>query len=494
MSASAPPPGNRPPSGAPYTAPPPGGPAGPPARPPLRRRRDGKLLGGVLAGIADHLGLDVVVARILFVVLMLMTQGAFILGYILGWIFIPEETDEEAARQRPPRRDDLGGRDPLFWVGVGTLILAVLMLFGGPFNGPGLFRFGGDRSILVPLVLIAFGVALWRVTDRPVSPPASHPGMPPPEPTMSDHHPAASDTVRIDEPTSPSRDTQVADPPGWGAPPPPAVPPTAHGGDGRDWTPPPLPEPRGVLTRIVLGLAALTVGVLWLLDVSDVTALGPGRIMSAALLVIGVGLLVGTVVGRGRGLIAAGVLLLPVVMVLQVLEPLPVNVFSGDGQAVGSSVVTPLDEADLQDTYQVGAGELRLDLREIDFTQDHQVSAQVGLGEVTVVVPDDVSVELIGRVGAGELWLLDRRTDGVGLERTVVDDVAGSDARLVVEVNVGFGEGRVERTGAGAVGLEDGTAGTSGDATSDTGDATANTGDAGPNPGDATNPDEPETP
>lgn len=240
-----------------------------------------------------------------------------------------------------------------------------------------------------------------------------------------------------------ARTTQVIDPAGWGSPP--AGPPPTANEDGRDWTPPPVPPSKGVLTRITLGVAVLTVGVLWLLEVADVAVFGPGVIFSAALLVIGLGLLLGSILGRGRGLIGAGLVLLPVVLLLQVIRPFPVDVFGNGGLGVGTTSESPASAAEVRDSYQVGAGEIRLDLRDVAFTEDRDLALQVGMGEIVLVLPEDVDVEIIGRVGAGEMDLLDSRDDGVGLSRTVVDEVDGSDARLTIDVNVGFGTIEVDR-------------------------------------------------
>jgi hypothetical protein len=406
--------------------------------------------------VADHLGLDVAVARILFVVLTVMTQGAFILAYVLGWVFIPEETDAEAAAPRPSRSGDAGGRDPLFWVGIAILIVGVVWVLDGPFFGPGPFRLGSDRSVLVPLVLIAFGIALWRASDRPRQP-ATH-VMPPPEFTMSSRDASDPGSPVPDDPTG-TRTTEVVDPAGWGETPagwnepsaawgrPPAGPPPTgqDGGDGRDWTPPPVPASKNVLTRVTLGVAVLTVGVLWLLEVADVAVFGPGVIFSAAMLVVGLGLLLGSVIGRGRGLIGVGLLLLPVVLLLQVVQPFPLEAFGSGGMAVGSTNESPTDQGAVRDSYQVGAGELRVDLSGVEFTEDHDVTVQVGMGEIVLLLPDDVDIEVVGRVGAGELDLLGQHDEGVGLSRTVVDEVSGSAARLTIEVNVGFGTVDVDR-------------------------------------------------
>jgi phage shock protein C len=59
---------------------------------PLRRSRTNRMIGGVVAGLANYMGMDVSLARILFVLISIFS-AAFpgILVYILCWILIPEE-------------------------------------------------------------------------------------------------------------------------------------------------------------------------------------------------------------------------------------------------------------------------------------------------------------------------------------------------------------------------------------------------------------------
>jgi len=53
------------------------------------------MLGGVAAGIARYLSVDVTVVRIVFAVLAIM-GGAGIPLYIAGWLLIPEEGAEQS--------------------------------------------------------------------------------------------------------------------------------------------------------------------------------------------------------------------------------------------------------------------------------------------------------------------------------------------------------------------------------------------------------------
>lgn len=73
------------------------------ARPPLRRiRRDG-VLGGVCAGVARHLGVDVAVIRLAALVVGVVSAGAAVLVYVIAWITLPEAAESGTRPERPPR-------------------------------------------------------------------------------------------------------------------------------------------------------------------------------------------------------------------------------------------------------------------------------------------------------------------------------------------------------------------------------------------------------
>ncbi len=61
------------------------------ARRPLRRSRDDRMIAGVVGGLAEYFGMDPTLARVLFVVLSLISAafpGA--LAYLILWLVIPE--------------------------------------------------------------------------------------------------------------------------------------------------------------------------------------------------------------------------------------------------------------------------------------------------------------------------------------------------------------------------------------------------------------------
>jgi phage shock protein C len=61
----------------------------------LERPVEDRMLGGVAAGIARYLNVDVTIVRIVFAVLTIV-GGAGIPIYLAGWLLIPEEGSEQS--------------------------------------------------------------------------------------------------------------------------------------------------------------------------------------------------------------------------------------------------------------------------------------------------------------------------------------------------------------------------------------------------------------
>jgi phage shock protein PspC (stress-responsive transcriptional regulator) len=61
------------------------------ARQGLIRPREGRVLGGVCAGLGRRFGLDPWIARLLFVLILFVIPGSQILIYPLLWVLMPSE-------------------------------------------------------------------------------------------------------------------------------------------------------------------------------------------------------------------------------------------------------------------------------------------------------------------------------------------------------------------------------------------------------------------
>jgi phage shock protein C len=62
----------------------------PPPQKRLERSRSERMVAGVCAGVAEYLGIDATLVRILVVVGTVLGFGSLILAYVIGWILIPE--------------------------------------------------------------------------------------------------------------------------------------------------------------------------------------------------------------------------------------------------------------------------------------------------------------------------------------------------------------------------------------------------------------------
>jgi phage shock protein PspC (stress-responsive transcriptional regulator) len=109
------------------------------------------------------------------------------------------------------------------------------------------------------------------------------------------------------------------------------------------------------------------------------------------------------------------------------------DVSLGDG--VGSKAVAPTSAADLDPSYELGIGNLRLDLSNVTpLDEQTHVTAKVGIGKLRIIVPRGVPVEATATSKAGEVYVLGRHDDGRHATASV-----GTGGELVVDAKVGAG-------------------------------------------------------
>jgi signal transduction histidine kinase/phage shock protein PspC (stress-responsive transcriptional regulator) len=111
--------------------------------PRLERRADGRLVGGVCRGLAEHLGLEPIVVRLAFAVL--MSAGVGVVAYVALWLLVPQRAEAE------PRRD---------W--------GQLFVYGALLCGLSLFTWGAGALnwAVWPVVAGGIGVGIiWQQAD-----------------------------------------------------------------------------------------------------------------------------------------------------------------------------------------------------------------------------------------------------------------------------------------------------------------------------------------
>jgi phage shock protein C len=60
----------------------------------LVRSRNGRLVAGVCAGVAEYFGIDVTLVRVLAAVVAVITGGVGVLAYLAAWVIIPEQGEK----------------------------------------------------------------------------------------------------------------------------------------------------------------------------------------------------------------------------------------------------------------------------------------------------------------------------------------------------------------------------------------------------------------
>ena len=68
----------------------------------LYRVQDGRVLGGVVAGLGRRFGFEPWTARLLFVLLLMLLPGSQLLVYPVLWILMPDENDLAVANRSGP--------------------------------------------------------------------------------------------------------------------------------------------------------------------------------------------------------------------------------------------------------------------------------------------------------------------------------------------------------------------------------------------------------
>lgn len=179
----------------------------------------------------------------------------------------------------------------------------------------------------------------------------------------------------------------------------------------------------------LLAAAALALGSAW------AAADGSGAVVAAIVIAIGV-LLAASALRPG----GARWLALPALIVAVPLAIVSAADIRLDG-GVGDRSYRLATVADVpRGGYHLGAGELVVDLRDVDLPARREtvLDLTLGVGHAQVLVPDDVCVVTNTRVGGGYVNLRGRETGGLDVDYRVRDDVTQA-PRLLVRGDVGLG-------------------------------------------------------
>ena len=64
----------------------------------LYRSKKEQMLGGICGGLAEYIEVDPSIIRLVFVVLIVLSWGLFLLVYITAWIIVPVSPEESMSQ------------------------------------------------------------------------------------------------------------------------------------------------------------------------------------------------------------------------------------------------------------------------------------------------------------------------------------------------------------------------------------------------------------
>jgi phage shock protein PspC (stress-responsive transcriptional regulator) len=372
------------------------------------------MVAGVAEGLSRHFDIDPIIIRVLFAVLTFF-GGAGLCLYLIAWATIPEEGNYHSGVSSILRRDP--DRVMIAGLSVAGAIGAITFFATIGWNSPNPWG-------VITIGLLALG-AIFLLSRRAEKRPG-HAGWQPPAPwpttdstdTTGPSVPApgaaataapftaASTTPPVAEPISPApaapeAPEQTEPPRAWwqrdepAAPAPPPPPPVPY----RPVTPPPPrppKKPRSHLFALTMAVIAIALGGLWLLDATVIDDMQPSIYPGTVLVITAVALLISTWYGRSRLLILLGLFASMATAATVALGPGP----------IGEQIQRPTSVAALDSEYEHGTGRLVLDLSRLsdpDKLDGQQVRVESRIGQIEVIVPSSISVQIDAQVDVGEI-------------------------------------------------------------------------------------------
>jgi hypothetical protein len=164
------------------------------------------------------------------------------------------------------------------------------------------------------------------------------------------------------------------------------------------------------------------------------------HVIGLVLGVLGLGMVAGSFVRGGRGLIGLAV---PLAVIGIGLTTVSVDRWDG----AGDRTYTPASVQQVLPEYRLSVGNNALDLRQLTGADAAHTRVDLGVGNATVRVPANADVEAHCSANVGNVECLGRESSGHGPREDVTD--VGADGpggpKLVLDVHTGLGNVEVRR-------------------------------------------------
>ncbi len=437
----------------------------------LDLRREPGWIGGVCAGIAVRLGIDPLIVRGIAVVIAVL-GGPAILLYAAAWLLLPDANDKIHLEQviRGVFEPAIAGIGALFVLSLLPVAQGFWFLGAGFWGEPHWGDAVGRALWTTALIALAVWFVIWmaRRTPSATIPPSAPPA--PSAPSTAAFVASATTVTSPAAPTSGATEPEVAE---WReqqarvqaekeafrnqqasdrAAAQRAAQDEArrHRSLQRERESAQYAASRShpLYSLVVIGLALVAGGLATVsFGAGELTATAAVVGLSVMLAVLALGIIINGIRGKRSGG-AAGVSAIVLVGLLAAGSA------SGDISWVrwgATSVVTPTTSQNIS----IGAGRVELDLTQVKLSTSgaglsgEDIRLTMGAGQVTVIIPDDASVQFTSSVAAGAIDAgPNEQSSRIGpIENVFAEFGDPNDPPLIVTVQLGAGQVRVVEAG-----------------------------------------------
>jgi len=200
----------------------------------------------------------------------------------------------------------------------------------------------------------------------------------------------------------------------------------------------PSGDSRDVARRALLGIGVIILCFIVCVGGAFAAAAGPDWLVPAMVITAGAAVVAGAFLKPIRWLVPPA---LALALAAGVVSAAGIDLDGG----VGQREYRPTSTVDLRDRYELGIGDLIVDLRDTDLPAgDVPLEVDVGLGQAVVLVPRDVCVATSADVGIGNVRMFNRDNGGIDVDFQDTPEAVPDVTRLVLDAEIGVGEVRVE--------------------------------------------------
>ena len=195
----------------------------------------------------------------------------------------------------------------------------------------------------------------------------------------------------------------------------------------------PSGDPGDIARRAALGVGVLILCLVIAFFGAWAAAGGPDGLGAGIVIAAGAAILAGAFLKPVRWLVLPAVIL---ALSAGSVQAAGIDTSGGTGKRE----YRPGSSADLRETYEIGLGELVVDLHDTSLPSgDVPLRVDVGVGEARVLVPEDVCVATRAEIGMGQTDIFDSQNGGIDVDFEEGRVAPPDTTRLVLDADIGIG-------------------------------------------------------